>query len=173
MWVRMLAFVLCGGAFASQVLAYSVEITEAEMQTMVAAVFPVSQQSGLVDATFSDPRVRITSRQRIRLSLACQIKMPMQSAVMGRATIEGELHFDAQRGEFQLRYPALVSVNFATLPAEYNELVKGVISTVTEQQLPIVVLYRLDDKDLRQAMARRVLRGIVVKDGKLIAEIDF
>jgi len=72
-----------------------------------------------------------------------------------------------------LRYPALVGVSFKQLSPSYSELLTVAVSAFIDQQLPIVVLYQLDSKDFKQAIMLRTLKSIVVKDGILIAELDY
>ena len=159
---------------ASPVQAYTVAMSEQDIEAMIAASFPIKQQMPLLNVEFSAPHVKIVPpTSRLRVSMAMVVYFPNQSFSKGRATIEGDVEYDADKGEFHLRQPGLVGLEFEQLPNEYRELVAAIVNTFAAQRLPIIVLYRLDEKDFRQAMARRVLRGITLKDGKLYADLEW
>lgn len=154
--------------------AYSVEMSEADLQSVVAAGFPLVQQTPLVKIVFSEPKIRIVkSTGRLRLSVAADLSAYDGFRASGRAEIEGEIAYDPAHGQFHLRYPALVGLTFNQLAPAYHKLLTATVAAFIEQQLPIVVLYQLDSKDFRQAIMLRTLKSVTVKDGALIAELDF
>lgn len=168
--VKMLLILIL---FTGQVQAYTVEISETDLQQMVSQGFPVQQQTPFATIILSDPRIRILGdSNRMRLSLAISTAFPNQLTSRGRAEIEGELAYDANKGEFHLRQPALIGLQFDQLPQEYHQMASALVGAIAQQTLPIIVLYRLDEKDIRQEMTKRILKGVTVKDGKLIAELS-
>lgn len=154
--------------------AYSVEISLDEVQAAVATLFPIKQQIPFATTVLSDPKVRIVNdSNRVRLAVNIQASFPNGIHSAGTAEIEGELGYDAAHGEFRLRQPVVTELRFGALPADYADLMKANVNALAEQILPSIVIYRLDERDFRQGMMRRVLKGVTVKDGKLIAELDW
>jgi hypothetical protein len=152
--------------------AYTVEITQPELQAMIVQGFPIRQQMPFASAILSQPRITIPpSGKRLRLAVAISTTFPNNITSKGRAEIEGELGYDADKGEFHLREPSVTALSFDQLPPQYRELVTSIVSGIAYQTLPIIVIYRLDEKDLRQSMARQTLREVTVSNGKLIVEL--
>jgi hypothetical protein len=169
-WLLAL-LLLCPGA---QALAYSVEISQEEVQAAVATVFPIRQQIPFITTEFSNPTVRLVKgSNRIRLGLAVRASFADQAATSGQAEIEGELGYDPARGEFHLRQPAITGLDIDALPPDSVAALKILLNAATQQILPSVVLYRLDERDFRQGMMRRALKGVSVRDGRLFAELDW
>ena len=162
------------GLFASHAHAYTVEITQAELQAMVERGFPIVQQTPYATTKLSQPKVSIVNgSKRLRLGVSITGIFPGNLVSSGRAEIEGEPDYQSDKGEFHLREPVLTSLHFDRLPAEYQELMGTLVSAIVRQTLPIIVIYRLDTRDLRQSTVRRMLKSISVKNGKLIAELDW
>jgi hypothetical protein len=152
--------------------AYSVEMSEADLQSVVAAGFPMVQQTPLVKIVFSEPKIRIVKDTgRLRLSVAADLSAYDGIHASSKAEIEGEIAYDSMHGQFHLRYPALVGLTFNQLAPAYHKLLSATVGAFIEQQLPIVVLYQLDSKDFRQAIMLQTLKSVKVKDGILIAEL--
>ncbi len=174
----MLPVLLLAGALgigaSGQTQAWQLEITEAQIQTEVATMFPIRQQLPFVTAVFSDPRVRIVAgSDRVRLALAVAAAFPNQIETRGQAEIEGNLGYDAATGEFHLIRPAVTRLHFDLLQPEAVDFVRLMANAVAEQYLTHIVIHRLDERDFRQGMMRRKLQGIQVQDGKIIAELDW
>ena len=172
--LHKLFYVLILGLLATPVHAYTVEMSQTELQAMVEQGFPIRQQTPFATTVLSQPKITIPANsQRLRLSVAITAVFPNNITSKGRAEIEGELDYDATKGEFHLREPSVTALYFDNLPQQYRELLTTVIGALARQTLPIIVIYRLDEKDLRQSMAKRVLKDVKVRNGKLIAELDW
>lgn len=162
------------GMGSGRAWAWTVEISQEEIQAAVSTMFPIRQQIPFAITTFSDPRIFIVEgSDRVRMALAVRTNFSGQVAAAGRAEIEGAPGYDPVRGEFHLLRPAVTVLDFDQLEQEYLELVRMMANSIAEQFLPGIVIYRLDERDFRQGVMRRSLRGIHVRDGKLIAELDW
>ncbi len=168
-WLAALLCLLSPAAHAFQV-----EISEQQIQAEVETMFPIRQQLPFASAVFSDPRVRIVpGSDRVRLALTVGTRIAGEAEVRGDAEIEGSLGYDPGTGEFHLIRPALTRLHFDVLQRDALELLTLMANAIAEQYLTHVVIYRLDARDFRQGMMRRNLRGVQVRDGKLIAELDW
>lgn len=165
---------LLGIAGAGQARAFQVEITEAQIQAEVAAIFPIRQQLPFVTAVFSDPRVHIVpGSDRVRLALSLHARVAPDVEAGGDAEIEGSLGYDPATGEFHLVRPAVSRLHLDLLPRETLEFIRVMANVVAEHYLTSIVIYRLDERDFRQGMMRRNLRSIHVRDGRIVAELGW
>lgn len=169
--VRLLFVVLLLPALA---WAYVVEMTQVELQEMLVKNFPVKRDITFAVLTFDKPQVVLTKgSNRLGLALTLTAEMPDQWVARGSGMIDGELEYDAAKGEFHLRNPGVKSLSFEGLPPQYSSMLQGVVAEFAAQTLPIIVIYKLDEKQFRQSMTRKMLKSVQVKDGKVLAELDW
>lgn len=167
-----LAALLCLLPPAAQ--AFQIEITEQQIQAEVGTMFPIRQQLPFVTAVFSDPRVHIVpDSDRVRLTLSLRARLAAESEVAGEAGIEGSIGYDAETGEFHLVRPSVTRLHLDLMAQESLEFIRLMANAVAEQYLTSVVIYRLDERDFRQGLLRRNLRGVEVRDGRIIAEMGW
>ncbi len=152
---------------------FEVEITPQQMQQMAEQQFPIEKQTLFAKLRLSDPELAITSQQRLSLKSQVSAYFPNQTMSEGVAQLEGELHYVAERGEFELRQLRLQQLAIKGAGEELNQLLHDLAAQLIAQSLPKVVVYRLDDKRFRDRMTKRSLQSITVRDGVLIAEVDW
>jgi len=158
--------------FSQSAQAYTLTITQKDLQTMTDAWFPVSQTTAIGDVELSSPRIVLTTgSDRIEFAVTIRIEMPGQYIATGNGVIDGELDYSAERGEFYLRDPRLMQLTVDGLPPSYDAMVLSVINDFTRQHLPLIVVYRLDNQTIGHASVLRTLKSVRVHQGKLLVEL--
>jgi hypothetical protein len=155
-------------------LAYSVTMTEADLQASVSEYFPLESDTPLYHLQLFRPVVTLNATtNRVGLNLGFSIEVPDRYQARGSAYIDGEIGYNADDGEFYLREPALVSMSADDLPDQYVGMVQDTLNLVARRNLPVVVLYRLDRKNLSEAVLLRTLKSVKVESGKVLVEMDW
>ncbi len=153
--------------------AYTVELTREEVQTAVAAYFPVKHISPFVMLTAHNPKVLLEQKTgRIGLEFSVLANVPGVLTGEGRGLIDGDLEYRHRTGEFYLRDPKIKSLKLYDVPAEITATVKRALQQLMRQSLPVILVYKLQDSDLKQKMAKRVLTSVEVRHGKLLLELS-
>ena len=160
------------GIFSQRAQAYTLTMTQKDLQTMTEGWFPVNQTTVIGDVELSSPRIILPSgSDRIGFAVNIRIEMPGQYIATGNGVINGELDYSAKRGEFYLRDPRLTKLTVDGLPPSYDAMVLSVMNDLTEQHLPLIVVYRLDKQKIAHASVMRTLKSVRVYKGQLLVEL--
>ncbi len=166
--LTLLLALLAGGNAA----AYTLELSDKELQQAVQGHFPIVQETLFSRVTLSRPEVRLNAKSN-RIGLAVSVALSVQKTLVGqgRGLIDGTLEYRAKTGEFYLRDPRLRQVRLSRVKPEYNTLVRDFLGGLTRQAFPFIVVYRLQDDDLRQRMLKASLKSVRVRGGKVLVEM--
>ncbi|MGD2064751.1 MAG: DUF1439 domain-containing protein, partial [Nitrospirota bacterium] len=153
---------------------YTVTVGGPALQKAVEAAFPITRENAVGAVTLSNPRVLLRPGSR-RIGLATNVKaaMPDQPPLTGNGVIDGEIAYDPTRHEFHLREPRVSSLAIDGMEGPFAALVESAVEVLMQDQLPVIVLYRLDEETLRQAPQLRMLKGVGVRNGALVLDLDF
>jgi len=153
--------------------AYTVELTREEVQQAVDGYFPVKHVTPLIMITAYRPKVSLDqSSSRVGLEFSVLANVPGILTGEGRGLIDGDLEYRHKTGEFYLRDPKIVSLDIYDLPPEVIKPVQLGLQQLMRQSLPVILVYKLKDDDLKQRMAKSVLSSVAVRKGKLILELS-
>jgi hypothetical protein len=152
--------------------AYTVTVGAPALQKAVEAYFPITRENAIGAVTLSNPRVILRPGSR-RIGLATNVKaaMPDQPPLTGNGVVDGEIAYDPVRHEFQLRQPRVSSLAIDGMEGPFGALIGSAVDALTQDQFPVIVLYRLDQETLRQVPQLRMLKAIGVRDGALVLEL--
>jgi len=153
--------------------AYTVELTRGEVQEVVSSYFPVKHITPFVMLTAHDPEVSLEQKTgRVGLEFSVLANVPGILTGEGRGLIDGDLEYRNKTGEFYLRDPKIKSLKLYDMPPEITATVKLALQQLMKQSLPLIIVYKLQDNDLRQRMAKSVLSSVRVREGKLLLELS-
>jgi hypothetical protein len=147
-----------------------VELSRAELQRAVERQFPLSLEA-LVKLVFSEPSVRLDcgdDRMGLELSISAEIMGQMTPA--SRWLLTGELSYERDTGEFFLYQPDIRAVptttgNDNTITSK--RIRKFLVADVIGSLLSDLPVYQLKAWDSKQALARKFLHSLSIRDGKL------
>lgn len=160
-----------GAGFNAQ--AYTLEFNRAELQQYVVDYFPISQQTPFSRVTYSNPSVVLDAKtNRIGIEVTVRAEMPGMMAITGRGQIDGDLEYRKETHQFYLHDPRISNIRFANSDYQLADTVQQMVNSISQQSLPMILVYELKDSDLRRKMARGVLKDIAVKRGKLYVDVD-
>ena len=160
------------GFFTQRAQAYTLTMTQKDLQKMTEVWFPIRQATAIGDVKLSSPKILLTKdSDRLSFAVNIRLEMPDQYIAKGDCVIDGELDYNAERGEFYLREPRLLKLSVDGLPSSYESIVMSVISDLTQQQIPLIIVYRLDNQAIGQASVLRTLKSVHVHKGQVIVEL--
>lgn len=153
--------------------AYTLEFNRAELQQYVVDYFPLSQQTPFSRITYSNPSVVLDEQtNRIGLEVTVRAEMPGMMAITGRGRIDGDLEYRKETHQFYLHDPKISNVRFADSDYQLAGTVQQLVNSISQQSLPMIFVYELKETDVREKMARSVLKNIIVRQGKLVVDVD-
>ncbi len=165
------AFLLFFTSFS--VHAYILEFNKAELQEYVKGYFPFSQLTPFSKVTYSKPIVVLDENtNRIGLEVTVKAEIPGMMPITGRGQIDGDLEYRKETHQFYLHDPKITNVRFANTDYQLTGTIQQMISSISQQGMPLIFVYELRDEDLRQKMAKSVLKSVDVKRGKVYVDVD-
>ena len=163
---------LFGMLLSLQAAAYTVELSRGELQEYAEAYFPLQQATPFSKLTYSKPAVVLNPKtNRIGLEVTIRAEMPGMIPVEGRGQIDGKLEYRNETKQFYLHEPKLNKIRFANSDYQLANTVQQIVSNISQQALPVIFVYELKDKDLREKMAKSVLKSVTVQNGKLLLDV--
>lgn len=153
--------------------ALTYEMSQQDIQAKVEKHFPLQKQTQFALLVFSSPKV-VLKPDVNRMGLMMDIQAESAGKVVGKGTgqVDGELEYLPASGEFQLRNPKISDLMIEGLSPSTNVLLQGVISDALARTMPVMVIYKLDEREFRQSMAKQMLKSIRVEKGRIVAEME-
>lgn len=153
--------------------AFTFKFNRAELQQYVQDYFPFSQQTPFSRVIYSNPNVVLDEQSnRIGIEVTVRAEMPGMMPLAGRGQIDGRLEYRRETHQFYLHEPQISKVRFANAEHQLTGTVQQMINSVSQQSLPLIFVYELKDSDLREKMARSVLKNVRVRQGTLIVDTE-
>lgn len=154
--------------------AYTVTLGTPELQLAVDHYFPVTQEHPLGTLTLSEPMVVLRpGSRRIGMQLKVVAQVPSGPPIAGRGMVHGVLGYDAARRELQLRDPRLAGLTIDGVTEPFTGMITGMVDYLTQNQLPVIVVYRIDDETLKNAPQLKMLKSMEVRDGKVVVDLGW
>jgi hypothetical protein len=147
-----------------------IEMTPEEIQERLEKAFPIKETYLVVfQLTLADPEVELTEgSDRIGFGLSAGTNVRVDGKdVTGRAKMTAGLRYDRDKGALYLTDPRVETLKFSMLPEEYEDEVLAAANLAARKYLKEYEVYELDRADFKQAMARMVLKDVVVSEGVL------
>ncbi len=166
--LRISHLVLACSLAASCTASYTFRFTAAEIEQSLNRKLPVSKSKFLVRATVQSLEVGLSERpDRIVLRPQVEVSIAGQSALTGQALVEGQIRYAPDTGEFFFDAPKMVEVTVGGIPESMRQRAEDLIATCAEAYLTITPVYRLEQTDFKQSLARMLLKSVKVRDGQL------
>jgi hypothetical protein len=147
-----------------------VEVTPREIQEKLDKAFPITETYLMVfKLTLADPEVELTDgSERIGFGLSARTNVRVDGEdVTGRAKMTAGIKYDPDRGALFLADPRVERLDLTMLPEKYEDEVLLTANLAARRFLKEYEVYRLDQADFKQAVAKMVLKDVVVRDGVL------
>lgn len=146
--------------------------TREDLQQRVAAKFPFDQKLLFITVTYNNPQVLLNDgSDRVGISLDANAKLAGDQLVKGHVAGDWQVRYEPAEGSFFFDDPKIDRFDIDGLPPSTQEQVARVAKPLIEEYLRRVPVYRLKPGDLRQDIARSVLKSVAVKQGKLFVVI--
>lgn len=149
-----------------------VHLSQAQLQEKVEKAFPVERRQAFVEMTFRHPQILLAAGgDRIGLELDVEVGVSGVGVLDGRMGVDGGLAYRADSGEIIIVDARLTELDVAGLPKRYSKALRSVAARVVQKHFAEVPVYRLDQSDFKQSLARLALKSVEVRDGEVVATL--
>ena len=146
---------------------YTVKISEKELQSKVSAMMPMEKTAFLVTVILSDPHVDLTNGDN-KIGLFAHINMQIgRLKSSGEVKIMGALSYEPETANFFLNEPKIVRLKINNASEKMTSGIKKIIEVAARKILATQPVYTLSDDNLKDKLAKSVLKSIKVENEKL------
>ncbi len=146
----------------------SIELTEQELQTRLAARFPIQNCSlVIVCLDITSPKLKLVEDSD-RVSLSADLAATVvQRRYVGGLAFSGKVFYVAESGEFFLDDVEIHRFDLEGVPTQYTEMLRSRGPSLLRGVLANKPIYTLKNDNAQQRLARLALRDVRVVGGKL------
>lgn len=177
LWLTIVVLVVVGSGICGFLMLREerlvIELTQQQIQEKLDERFPMDKlYLQLLSLTLSDPKVELaegSDRITFGLNAVVNIRIHDQSKPLsGRVIVTTGLRYEPSECFFYLDEPVVDKVEIEGLPIKHVDLVNRLARMIAQDRINRTRVYKLDKPNMKQAITRAVLQGLVVKDGKMI-----
>lgn len=175
--LKMLALscLLCWAAGCKNgALRKEVVFTAGELQKKIEKQFPITRKGALAKVELHHPAVFLDKNtQRIGLRVDMKIAPPLGKKFSGQMEFDADVEYRPEQGEFFLVDSRVRHFQLDDVPKIYQDMVSSLANETLKRYLEELPIYKLDENDFKESLAKLVLKSVVVKEGKLVLDVGF
>jgi hypothetical protein len=146
--------------------------TAGELQKKIDQQFPMELKGALAKVELRHPAVFLDKdTQRIGLRADMKIAPPIGRKFSGQMEFDAGVEYLPERGEFFLVDSRVRHFQLDDVPEMYQDMVRGLANEILKRYLEELPIYKLDENDFKESLAKLVLKSVVVKEGKLVLDM--
>ncbi len=168
-----LFFVLSLMTNAAIAFTYTLELSEAELQTRITSAQPIQQQRFGMTIIFTDIKIGIVPvSDEISFSSPMDVIIPSDLKATGAVTMRGKLRYDENLGEFFLDAPVIDDIKVNGVTPSTLARIKPITQYAARAIVTKHSIYKFDNS-LNQKLAKALLKSVDVKNKTLFIVLGF
>ncbi len=150
-------------------LSYTVEVPKKIIEDQIALHMPLEKSLMLAKLRLSEPRLTLLEASN-EISLFLKVEVIMLEGLKGSGAGElvGTIDYRADEGAFYLINPRIVNLNIQRTPQFLLPKITQAAELLLSRSLATYPIYRLDENDTRQKMAKAALKSVSVSRDTLL-----
>ena len=174
--VAFFAAILMGVFLSCSMGSYDIRITNEEINTRLAAKFPLTRTYLLLfKVTLSNPHVILhDATDKVTLGIDVAVEMPSRKkrdAVSGAVTVTSGIQFNNKTGQFFLKDPVIDSLSVPEVENGRALEIKELISAALHEYLVRMPVYTLKATEVKKSIARLVIKDVRISNGVIIVTL--
>ena len=154
---------------------YTFALKAEDLEKKMTQAFPIKIKKLIFVFKITDPVIILPkgSVDRIGIGMSIKVSIPGLLSAKGNAVVEGEVDYDPDQGEFFFFDPEIKEMDIHGLPRRYGEEVRGLFEGIIRSTLGDMSIFKFDQDDKKQKIAKRFLKSVKVKDERLMIQVGF
>lgn len=152
---------------------YTLELTQTQLQEKVQAMMPLTKKTLLATVVVSEGELDLIA-QNEQLNVAALIEVTALGSLSanGNLEIQAGVVYRPEEGAFYLSNPKLVTMNIQQLAPELQQSAQQLAQAALVNSMQRYPIYRFNDEDMKQKMAKAMLKSMVIQDDKIILTLS-
>ncbi len=165
-WVLLLASQL------TLAFEYTLEFSEPELQEKISAMMPVTKQTMMATIVVDQAKLELVEGSD-KLAIAAKLNATLLGGLKatGDVKIQGTLTYNAKEGAFYLQSPEIIELIINEIPPRFHDQIKQLAQKGMAKKLSDQPVYKLKDDDMKQNLAKSMLKSLQVKNKTLVATL--
>lgn len=158
---------------AATALDYTLEMTEQEIQTKIAAFMPLEIKKYFVTVKISDPKIDLI-KETNEIGLFANIEANTLGGIQGKGKvmIKGTLQYDVHQGAFYFNNPTIINLAIDNVPESMIPKVQNIAQVTLANVMAVYPVYQFKDDNLKHNLAKAVLKSLEVKNETLLLTLS-
>jgi hypothetical protein len=154
--------------------ALEIKLSDTHIQSRLVKHFPIREYAAFARITLHEPQV-ILSRDAKDLLLIIPVdaSIPDQSLQKGHARIAVKVAYRPGNGGLYLSNPRVIEFEMPQVSNNMNLKLKSKITTMCLNSLPLIQIFKLEEKALKHSLAKSNLKSYSINDGSLVMTFGF
>jgi hypothetical protein len=154
--------------------AYKTSLSDTHIQSALVRHFPIREYAAFARVTLHEPQVILSRDSReILLIIPVDAKIPGPTLKKGHARIAVKISYRPGNGGLYLNSPRVVEFEMPNIPKTLDKELKAKITTICLNSLPLIQIYKLNEKVLKHSLAKSTLKSYSIKDGSISLVFGF
>jgi hypothetical protein len=151
---------------------YTLEFTQPQLQEKISAMMPVTKKTMLATVVVDDAVLNLVQgSDKLALSASIQANSIVGLSATGSLKIQGTLKYNAKEGAFYFNNPEIIELDINEVPPQFHDKVKKLTQAALAKSLSRYPVYKLKDNDMKQQLAKTMLKSMEVKDQTLVVTL--
>lgn len=171
--VIILLLMLCGFSGSTQA-AFKTSLSEMHVQSVLQNYFPLKEYATIARVTLLEPKVMLgASNKDIVLMIPVDATIIGDAMHRGHVTVLAGLDYKASSGGLYLHNPRIDQFEMPSVDKAMIVELRKFIETIIKNSLPLVRIYKLEERDMNHSLAKSALKNIHFEDHHLSLEFGF
>ena len=142
-----------------------------QLQQKVAAKFPLKKKKKLTLVTLSNPQVLLAAGSE-RLGIGMDVKVStLGKKLKGHVEVDGDIRYNPDKGEFSVVDSRIRKLDIAGVAARKLGPIETVVKALAKRYMSDIPVYKLDQGDFKQNVAKLLLKSVTVEDGRIVVVV--
>lgn len=172
MYKSILFSLMCIISHGVMAFEYTLEFTEADIQSRIDAMLPVKKETFIVVVTVDQAKVALLENSnRVALHSKLFVNSVAGINAQGQLALEGRVAYDAEQGAFFLKDAHITELQIDKVPVDFMPQLKQLAQSGLNQALGKQPIYVLKEDDMRHKLIKASLKSIEITEQKLKATL--
>ncbi len=150
-------------------LSYTIEVPKQVIEDQISLHLPLVKKLPLASLRLSEPRLNLLeSTNEVSLFLNVDVLMLKGFKGSGRGELIGTIDYRPEEGAFYLVNPRIINLSIDHMPTMLIPKFSQAAKILLKKSLATYPVYRLNENDAKQKMAKASLKKVSVSDDRLL-----
>jgi len=148
--------------------AFKTSLSDTHIQSALVKHFPIREYAAFTRITLHEPQVILSRDSKdLLLIIPVDANIPDQSQKKGHARVAVNVSYRPGNGGLYLINPRVIEFEMPQVSNKMNKDLKSKIATICLNSLPLIHIFKLEEKDLKHSLAKSNLKSYSIKDGSM------